>query len=62
MPKKRGLGQFADLRGGGGLGKKDEWRGGRGGDTPNAHYYSGGLRIMKYCRPPWLADEVNFSF
>ena len=22
----------------------------------------GGLRIMKYCRPPWLADEENFAF
>ena len=22
----------------------------------------GGLRIIKYCRPPWLADEENFSF
>ena len=22
----------------------------------------GGLRIMKYCRPPWLADEENFPF
>ena len=23
---------------------------------------SGGHPIMKYCRPPWLADEENFSF
>ena len=23
---------------------------------------SRGLPIMKYCRPPWLADEENFSF
>ena len=22
----------------------------------------GGLRFMKYCGPPWLADEENFSF
>ena len=22
----------------------------------------GGLPIMKYCRPPWLTDEENFSF
>ena len=22
----------------------------------------GGLPIMKYCRPAWLADEENFSF
>ena len=22
----------------------------------------GRLRIMKYCRPPWLADEESFSF
>ena len=22
----------------------------------------GGLRIMKYCWPPWLADEKNFAF
>ena len=22
----------------------------------------GGLPIMKYCRPPWLADKENFSF
>ena len=21
---------------------------------------SGGLSIMKYCRPPWLPDEENF--
>ena len=23
---------------------------------------SGGLKIMKYCGPPWLTDEENFSF
>ena len=22
----------------------------------------GGLRIMKFSRPPWLADEENFHF
>ena len=22
----------------------------------------GGLRIMKHCRPPWFAEEENFSF
>ena len=22
----------------------------------------GRLRIMKYCRPPWLADEKKFAF
>ena len=22
----------------------------------------GGLPIKKYCRPPWLVDEENFSF
>ena len=22
----------------------------------------GGLRIMKFSRPPWLADEENFAF
>ena len=22
----------------------------------------GGLPIKKYCQPPWLADEENFSF
>ena len=22
----------------------------------------GWLLIMKYCRPPWLAEEENFSF
>ena len=22
----------------------------------------GDLPILKYCRPPWLADEENFSF
>ena len=21
-----------------------------------------GVPIMKYCRPPWLADEEDFSF
>ena len=21
-----------------------------------------GLRIVKYCRPPWLTDEENFAF
>ena len=22
----------------------------------------GGLQIMKHCRPPWFAEEENFSF
>ena len=22
--------------------------------------WGGGLPILKYCRPPWLADEQNF--
>ena len=25
-------------------------------------FLGGGLRIMKYYRPPWLADEKKFAF
>ena len=36
--------------------KKNSWGGGGGGGG------SYQLPIMKYCRPPWLADEKKFRF
>ena len=38
LPKKGGLGQFADLRGGGGFSKKEEGSVFEGVVIPNAHY------------------------
>ena len=75
MPKKGGLGQFADLRGGG-LGKK-EWGVFDGGAYPNLHYKLGNnfncdfnllmamslllITNRKWLSGNWLATN-NFRF